>query len=69
MLGLIATALEPLGKRAFFYLAAAVSDFYVPWETMVRKICFRQIYRWREDCASLWMTICKKKEREHGQRI
>ncbi|GAQ81755.1 4-phospho-panto-thenoylcysteine synthetase [Klebsormidium nitens] len=34
MLGLVGSLLEGFGKRAFFYLAAAVSDFYVPWETM-----------------------------------
>ena len=32
----IAEALNPLGPRACFYLAAAVSDFYLPWTDMVR---------------------------------
>jgi hypothetical protein len=27
-----------LGHRGMFYLAAAVSDFYVPWESMVRSV-------------------------------
>ncbi|KAJ6799085.1 phosphopantothenate--cysteine ligase 1-like [Iris pallida] len=26
--------MSPLGSRGMFYLAAAVSDFYVPWESM-----------------------------------
>ncbi|KNA20921.1 hypothetical protein SOVF_047870 [Spinacia oleracea] len=34
MLQMTAVALRDLGPRAMFYLAAAVSDFYVPWETM-----------------------------------
>ncbi|CAI9116389.1 OLC1v1017519C1 [Oldenlandia corymbosa var. corymbosa] len=39
MLQLIATSMNTLGPSAMFYLAAAVSDFYVPWETMnVHKI-------------------------------
>lgn len=35
LLRLIALRLNPLGSSAMFYLAAAVSDFYVPWDTMV----------------------------------
>ncbi|XP_076927849.1 phosphopantothenate--cysteine ligase 2-like isoform X2 [Bidens hawaiensis] len=39
ILRLIATSLKILGPNAMFYLAAAVSDFYVPWESMaVHKI-------------------------------
>ncbi|PWA95903.1 phosphopantothenate--cysteine ligase 2 [Artemisia annua] len=39
MLRLIATSMKTLGPSAMFYLAAAVSDFYVPWESMaVHKI-------------------------------
>ncbi|CAI0405943.1 unnamed protein product, partial [Linum tenue] len=34
MLQIIAKAMKPLGPLAMFYLAAAVSDFYVPWQTM-----------------------------------
>ncbi|PIN24731.1 putative protein with similarity to phosphopantothenoylcysteine synthetase/decarboxylase [Handroanthus impetiginosus] len=34
MLQLIALSMRSLGPRAMFYLAAAVSDFYVPWESM-----------------------------------
>lgn len=30
----IAKALRPLGRRVLFYLAAAVSDFFVPWRAM-----------------------------------
>ncbi|WCJ44102.1 Phosphopantothenate--cysteine ligase 1 [Euphorbia peplus] len=35
MLQLIATVMWDLEKRTMFYLAAAVSDFYVPWKDMV----------------------------------
>ncbi|WCJ44558.1 Phosphopantothenate--cysteine ligase 2 [Euphorbia peplus] len=34
MLQLIATVMRDLEKRTMFYLAAAVSDFYVPWKDM-----------------------------------
>lgn len=34
ILRMIGSAMKTLGPRAMFYLAAAVSDFYVPWETM-----------------------------------
>lgn len=33
----MAEALGNLGSQIMFYLAAAVSDFYVPEESMVRK--------------------------------
>jgi hypothetical protein len=33
--------MDSLKRDAMFYLAAAVSDFYVPWETMVRRVCLR----------------------------
>ncbi|KAL0875026.1 hypothetical protein Bca101_024731 [Brassica carinata] len=36
MLRLIATAMKDVGPCSMFYLAAAVSDFYVPWKSMVR---------------------------------
>ncbi|KAK5841912.1 phosphopantothenate--cysteine ligase 2 [Gossypium arboreum] len=35
MLKIIASAMRTLGPHAMFYLAAAVSDFYVPWKSMV----------------------------------
>lgn len=35
MLQMVATSLRSLGAHAMFYLAAAVSDFYVPWKSMV----------------------------------
>nr|KAJ0201676.1 hypothetical protein LSAT_V11C600323380 [Lactuca sativa] len=39
ILRLIATSMKMLGPSGMFYLAAAVSDFYVPWESMaVHKI-------------------------------
>ena len=31
----IATGIEPWGSSAMLYLAAAVSDFYLPWDEMV----------------------------------
>eukprot|EP00850_Spirogloea_muscicola_P024435 SM000819S22597 [mRNA] locus=s819:22:1351:+ [translate_table: standard] len=34
LLRLVAEALQPLGRAAAFYLAAAVSDFYLPWAAM-----------------------------------
>lgn len=36
----IAAQLRPLGRQAAFYLAAAVSDFYIPWPQMVRALPF-----------------------------
>ncbi|KAK0576791.1 hypothetical protein LWI29_023326 [Acer saccharum] len=35
ILQIIAVTTRSLGPHAMFYLAAAVSDFYVPWESMV----------------------------------
>lgn len=35
LLQLIALSMNNLGPKAMFYLAAAVSDFYVPWKSMV----------------------------------
>ncbi|GLU00986.1 hypothetical protein SLE2022_183160 [Rubroshorea leprosula] len=34
MLQMIAISMKSLGPHAMFYLAAAVSDFYVPWKSM-----------------------------------
>ncbi|KAL8152012.1 hypothetical protein V2J09_021820 [Rumex salicifolius] len=34
ILQIIAFSVQSVGPRAMFYLAAAVSDFYVPWESM-----------------------------------
>lgn len=34
ILQIIAISMKSLGKNAMFYLAAAVSDFYVPWQCM-----------------------------------
>ncbi|OMO73335.1 hypothetical protein CCACVL1_17324 [Corchorus capsularis] len=34
MLRIIAISMRSLGPQAMFYLAAAVSDFYVPWKSM-----------------------------------
>lgn len=35
ILRMVATSMRSLGSYGMFYLAAAVSDFYVPWESMV----------------------------------
>ena len=35
ILRIIALSMRSLGPHAMFYLAAAVSDFYVPWKSMV----------------------------------
>ncbi|GFY96489.1 4-phospho-panto-thenoylcysteine synthetase [Actinidia rufa] len=35
ILQLIGMSMKDHGRRAMFYLAAAVSDFYVPWQSMV----------------------------------
>ncbi|CAJ1974157.1 unnamed protein product [Sphenostylis stenocarpa] len=35
MLQIIAMSMRCIGPRAMFYLAAAVSDYYVPWKEMV----------------------------------
>ena len=31
--------LQAVGRRALFYLAAAVSDFYIPWSSLVCPVC------------------------------
>lgn len=36
-LEVIARALDDCGDAVLFYLAAAVSDYYIPWERMVRR--------------------------------
>ncbi|KAF0897697.1 hypothetical protein E2562_000413 [Oryza meyeriana var. granulata] len=36
LLQMVATAMNCLGRQGMFYLAAAVSDFYVPWESMAK---------------------------------
>jgi phosphopantothenate-cysteine ligase len=33
---MIGVSMSRLGANAMFYLAAAVSDFYVPWKSMVK---------------------------------
>uniref|UniRef100_A0A0A9EIE9 DNA/pantothenate metabolism flavoprotein C-terminal domain-containing protein n=1 Tax=Arundo donax TaxID=35708 RepID=A0A0A9EIE9_ARUDO len=36
LLQMVATSMNCLGHRGMFYLAAAVSDFYVPWESIAK---------------------------------
>ncbi|KXZ55045.1 hypothetical protein GPECTOR_3g204 [Gonium pectorale] len=38
--------LTPLGSRVVFYLAAAVSDFYVPWSKLVPKMLGVLVHEW-----------------------
>ncbi|VAI93378.1 unnamed protein product [Triticum turgidum subsp. durum] len=38
LLQLVSTAMNCLERHGMFYCAAAVSDFYVPWESMVGSI-------------------------------
>jgi len=38
LLQMVATSMNCLGHHGMFFLAAAVSDFYVPWESMVGSI-------------------------------
>ena len=35
LLKMVATCMSSVGPHGMFYLAAAVSDFYVPWDSMV----------------------------------
>ena len=37
----ISDHLRPCGTRAAFFLAAAVSDFFLPWSQMVRHACLQ----------------------------
>ncbi|KAJ1279682.1 hypothetical protein BS78_04G173200 [Paspalum vaginatum] len=36
LLKMVATSMSSLGPHGMFYLAAAVSDFYVPWDSMAK---------------------------------
>ncbi|KAL5208379.1 hypothetical protein ABZP36_032814 [Zizania latifolia] len=36
LLKMVATSISSVGPRGMFYLAAAVSDFYVPWDRMAK---------------------------------
>ncbi|KAM0849167.1 hypothetical protein ACQ4PT_053901 [Festuca glaucescens] len=36
LLRMVATSVSSVGLRGMFYLAAAVSDFYVPWDSMAK---------------------------------
>ncbi|XP_024538243.1 phosphopantothenate--cysteine ligase 1 [Selaginella moellendorffii] len=35
ILEIVGAAMKPVGRHAMFYFAAAVSDFYVPWNSMM----------------------------------
>lgn len=44
---MIAVSIRIIGPNAMFYLAAAVSDFYVPWRSMVMaSISILTTYSW-----------------------
>ncbi|KAL6634102.1 hypothetical protein ACP70R_026773 [Stipagrostis hirtigluma subsp. patula] len=36
LLKMVATSMSSVGRHGMFYLAAAVSDFYVPWDSMAK---------------------------------
>lgn len=36
ILRMVATSMSSVGLRGMFYLAAAVSDFYIPWDSMAK---------------------------------
>ena len=40
----IAEQLQVFGRHALFYLAAAVSDFYIPWSEMVRHLLHVRVH-------------------------
>lgn len=42
-------ALQPLGENAILYLAAAVSDFYIPHDEMVKIIFFFILYIFKKN--------------------
>ncbi|KAJ7527321.1 hypothetical protein O6H91_16G048400 [Diphasiastrum complanatum] len=50
ILQIVALAMNGLGHHAMFYLAAAVSDFYVPWDSMVE-------HKIQSDSGSLAMKL------------
>ena len=41
---MIAFSIRSLGPHAIIYLAAAVSDFYVPWKSMVMVEFFEKLF-------------------------
>jgi hypothetical protein len=51
----IAKALAPLGPQVVFYLAAAVSDFYLPWSQLVRDT---QLTIKASGCSLLKPALC-----------
>lgn len=46
----ISDCLRPCGKKAAFYLAAAVSDFFLPWKQMVSNIAASLFTCWSRKC-------------------
>ncbi len=52
----IAGALEPLGPTACFYMAAAVSDFYLPWADMAQ-------HKIQSSAGPLELTLPKVRDR------
>lgn len=51
----ICRLLEPIGSKAFVYLAAAVSDFYVGPSDLVSRLK-RQYAQDSSSCTQLWFT-------------
>ena len=50
----IASAAAPYGGGVLFYLAAAVSDFYIPWSELVRRwrgVLLDEVAGWAAGCV------------------
>ncbi|PHU00925.1 Phosphopantothenate--cysteine ligase 2 [Capsicum chinense] len=77
ILQLIAVSLRSLGLSAMFYLAAAVSDFYVPWESMSTSVnfchssfCFRPSFvSLPKNDRNTTMTSAPKSQASYGRTI
>lgn len=63
MLQMVATSLRSLGTHAMFYLAAAVSDFYVPWKSMVMVNMLNIAFLLFHPFGCIWYSAKKKKKK------
>lgn len=66
----IGEALAPLGSQALFYLAAAVSDFYLPWSQLVSMKayvcgCVRSVVL----VVAVLAVVCKESMEETGLNV
>jgi len=57
---MVATSMSLFGSRGMFYLAAAVSDFYVPWKDMVQKMKIYVLFYLKVSIKSLPAHILLK---------